>query len=164
MRGQYSDCLSHLHMLSVWCRRAASLQFSPETTIRATSTQSLLLLLLLLIIIIIIINRLLKPCCFKYYTSKVENTRNHKPLTRWKDLKTLFRIQSATRTDPKFLLKHILPGPISWPTTLADTISDSLLAPLIYTFSPRCFSRCALPQSTLSDWVIKKLCFRNFHH
>ena len=44
-----SNCQRCFHMFSVQLRRAASMQFSPETAIRATSTQSLLLCLLELI-------------------------------------------------------------------------------------------------------------------
>ena len=41
MHGPYSGCQKRLHMLLVRPRKAVSMQFNPETAIRATNTQSL---------------------------------------------------------------------------------------------------------------------------
>ena len=76
------------------------------------------------------VNRLRKSCRSKYYTSKVEHLRTCKPRTWWKEVKTLGGMQSATRTDPKIILKHILQEPVSSPKTLANIINDTFLAPM----------------------------------
>lgn len=45
-------------------------------------------------------------------------------------------MQSATRMDTKLLSKHILPGPVSNPTTLANIIIDFFFLPPIRFLTP----------------------------
>ena len=75
------------------------------------------------------VNRLRKSCRAKYYESKVEHLRDCEP-RRWWKVKSLGGMQSATRTDPTSVLKHIDSGPDSSRTALANVITKAFLAPM----------------------------------
>ena len=76
------------------------------------------------------VNRLRKSCRAKYYESKVEHLRDCEPRKWWKEVKSLGGMQSATRTDPTSVLKHIDSGPDSSRTTLTNVINNAFLAPM----------------------------------
>ena len=75
-------------------------------------------------------SRLRKSCRAKYYESKAGQLMNCKPRTWWKEVKTLGDMKSATRTDPLSGLTHVLPGPNSSSTALADTVNGAFLEPM----------------------------------
>ena len=52
------------------------------------------------------------------------------PRRWWKEVKSLGGMQSATRMDLTFVLKHIDSGPDSSRTTLANVINNAFLAPM----------------------------------
>ena len=81
------------------------------------------------------VNRLRKSCRAKFYESKVDHLRDCAPRRWWKEVKLLGGMQSATRSDPTSVLKHINSGPDSSLTALANTINHAFLAPM-NSFSP----------------------------
>lgn len=68
-----------------------------------------------------VFNRLRKSCRAKCYESKVEHLRDCEPRRWGKEVKLLGGMQSATRTDPTYVLKHIDSGPDSNRTAVACT-------------------------------------------
>ena len=81
------------------------------------------------------VNRLRKSCRAKYYEFKVEHLRDCEPSRWWKEVKSLGGMQSATRTDPTSVLKHIDSGPDSSRTALANVINNAFLAPMNFFYS-----------------------------
>ena len=59
-----------------------------------------------------------------------EGLRDCEPRRCWKEVKSLRGMQSATRTDPTSVLKHIDSGPDSSRTALANVINNAFLAPM----------------------------------
>ena len=76
------------------------------------------------------VNRLRKSCRVKYYECKVKHLRDCEPRRWWKEVKSLGGMQSATRTDPTSVLRHIDSGPDSSRTALANVINNAFLAPM----------------------------------
>ena len=78
------------------------------------------------------VDHLCKSCREKYYASKVEHLRNCEPRKWWTKVKSLSDIKFAVCTYTRSILKQINNGNDIDGTSLANTISEAFLAPIVW--------------------------------